>query len=458
MARDQSGSVGKLGFCYIAKQPRQLSGKKETLLGSSGISLLVFLAGRTSERPEMDLQQLRHLNQDLLQRLKANQEEFRKRLPFVLASSHGTPECKRMLSSRNGIQPQFCPDVEGGTLNVSETRNSQLDLDSLRSEKPKGGYFPSLGPSPSSCMVVVPLSEARSGNGETAKEDALPKPPPAPCPEAEDRTGGCEELTQSPAEEEKRQGTSARMPQTPKSILLTPGGQHGRTRNKKEAGHVTFVSDAEEYLIPADSLSAQPFLGYDWIAGLLETDTSMSEKPEEYFAELQNFRQVNKEACIHNHGFELEDMISSGPDQEMKTDVASHQCVFCYRLNKRLFTVPTHPESACPVCKTPRAEKPPETLVEPAFVRVSFPRTTFLPAYKHKIHRRKSYEMEDNLALPSHCLAGWENPVRVSSPIVNSLDLHSSLDSRFPHQGTPISTGTTGSPGCVCVSSISRPA
>ncbi|KAG8142193.1 hypothetical protein E2320_006147, partial [Naja naja] len=169
----------------------------------------------------------------------------------------------------------------------------------------------------------------------------------------------------------------------------------------KDAGHVTFVSDTEEHLILGDGLSAQPFLGYDWIAGLLETDTSLSEKPEEYFAELQNFRQVNKEACIRDHGFELEDVNSSAVDQEMETDTASHQCVFCYRLNKRLFTVPTDPESACPVCKTTRAEKPPETLVEPAFVRVSFPRDTFLPTYKHKIHRRKSYEMEDNLALPS---------------------------------------------------------
>uniref|UniRef100_A0A8C6XQI2 Migration and invasion inhibitory protein n=1 Tax=Naja naja TaxID=35670 RepID=A0A8C6XQI2_NAJNA len=380
--------------------------------------------------PEMDLEQLRDLNQDLLRRLKANQEEFRKCLPFVGASSSGTPEHKQMLSSRNGIQPPFCPDVEGATLYVSETRNSQPGPDSLLSERRKGGCSPSWGPPPSPCMVLVPLGEAGSGNGETGKEDSPQKPPPAACPEAKERTGPQEELTQSPAEEERRQGTSARMLHTPKSILLTPGCKHGRARKKKDAGHVTFVSDTEEHLILGDGLSAQPFLGYDWIAGLLETDTSLSEKPEEYFAELQNFRQVNKEACIRDHGFELEDVNSSAVDQEMETDTASHQCVFCYRLNKRLFTVPTDPESACPVCKTTRAEKPPETLVEPAFVRVSFPRDTFLPTYKHKIHRRKSYEMEDNLALPSHCLAGWENPIQVSTPVVSSLDLHSSLDSR----------------------------
>ncbi|XP_039210965.1 migration and invasion-inhibitory protein isoform X2 [Crotalus tigris] len=419
-------------------------------------------AAQPSVVPEMDLQQLRHLNQDLLRRLKANQEEFRKHLPFVLASTSGDPERKQGLGSRNGIQPEFHPDVEGATLNVSEEGNSQLGLDSQgtrrQSERRKEGCSPSWGLPCSPCTAVVPFGEAANANGETAKEEGPPKSAPAACPEAKEGTGPREELTQSPAGGERRQGTSARMPQTPKSILLTPGSKHGRARRKKEAGHVTFVSDTEEYLIPEDSMSAQPFLGYDWIAGLLETDASLSEKPEEYFAELQNFRQVNKEACIRDHDFELKDVNSSALDREMEIDAASHQCVFCYRLNKRLFTVPTDPESACPVCKTPRAEKPPETLVEPAFIRVSFPRATFLPTYKHKIHRRKSYEMEDNLALPSHCLAGWENPIRVSTPIVSSLDLHSSLDSQCPYQGTPTSTGTLGSPGCACANFRSRPA
>lgn len=43
--------------------------------------------------------------------------------------------------------------------------------------------------------------------------------------------------------------------------------------------------------------------------------------------------------------------------------------VYCYRLNQRLFTVPVDSESACPVCKMPRAYQPPETLEEPAYVR-----------------------------------------------------------------------------------------
>ncbi|KAM3824092.1 migration and invasion-inhibitory protein isoform 2-T2 [Vipera latastei] len=380
----------------------------------------------------MDLQQLRHVNQDLLRRLKAGQEEFRKRHPFGQASG-----AKRVLASRNGIQPGFRPDVEQATLNLSEDGNPQLGLDCQGARRRKEGCPPSWGLPCSPCTVVVPFGEAANASGETAEEEEEeppPKSPPAACPEAKEGTGPPKEPAESPAEGETRQGTSARMPQTPKSILLTPGSKHGRARNKKEAGHVTFVSDTEEYLIPEDSMSAQPFLGYDWIAGCLccgfPHNEPVSESESEQSWDLRGLL-VQPPAQVR-----LKDVNSSALDREMETEAASHQCVFCYRLNKRLFTVPTDPDSACPVCKTPRAEKPPETLVEPAFVRVSFPRATFLPTYKHKIHRRKSYEMEDNLGLPSHCLAGWENPIRVSTPIVNSLDLHSSLDSQRPYQNS----------------------
>lgn len=37
--------------------------------------------------------------------------------------------------------------------------------------------------------------------------------------------------------------------------------------SQKEAGHVTFQPDPEEYTVPVSSWSACPFLGYDWIAG-----------------------------------------------------------------------------------------------------------------------------------------------------------------------------------------------
>lgn len=118
---------------------------------------------------------------------------------------------------------------------------------------------------------------------------------------------------------------------------------------------------------------------------------------------------------------------------EQDSIASSHKCVYCYRLNQRLFPVPMDSDSACPVCKVPRTHQPPETLEEPAYVRVSIPRSTLMPAYKYKAHCRKSFEPADSLALPSHCLVGWENTIPSSDPTVSSLDLRASLKEKPPH-------------------------
>ncbi|KAF7239301.1 Migration and invasion-inhibitory protein [Varanus komodoensis] len=215
---------------------------------------------------------------------------------------------------------------------------------------------------------------------------------------------------------------------------------------RKEAGRVTFLSDPKEHVVPAGGWSIRPFLGYDWIAGLLDLDSSVSEKSEEYFSELRDFRQLNKDACVSCGNSYSDELGASPRDPEPEVDAASHECVFCYRLNKRLFATPLDPETACPICKTARAQRWPETLVEPAFVRISIPRSTLLPAYKHRIHRRKSYEPADDLALPSHCLAGWENPPRPRSPPLSSLDLRSSSGAR-PSGRARTPTGPCPEPG-----------
>ncbi|NXM19692.1 MIIP protein, partial [Ploceus nigricollis] len=124
---------------------------------------------------------------------------------------------------------------------------------------------------------------------------------------------------------------------------------------KKEARHVTFQPDPEEDAIPVSSWSAcRPFLGYDWIAGLLDTKSSVTEKSEQYFTELHEFRQSNREACIHQQHLEPKALDCTDPEQELDLITGSHKCVYCYGLNQRLFTIPVDSESACPVCKIPR--------------------------------------------------------------------------------------------------------
>ncbi|KFP77752.1 Migration and invasion-inhibitory protein, partial [Acanthisitta chloris] len=151
-------------------------------------------------------------------------------------------------------------------------------------------------------------------------------------------------------EETSEQHGDVREPRAPKSILLTSQSKG----SKKETRHVTFQLDPEEDAIPVSSWSARPFLGYDWIAGLLETNSSVAEKPEQYFAELQEFRQANREDCIHEQHLEPKALDCTVPEREPDLLTSSHKCVYCYRLNQRLFPVPVEPDSACSVCKIPR--------------------------------------------------------------------------------------------------------
>ncbi|NXY05006.1 MIIP protein, partial [Pteruthius melanotis] len=147
--------------------------------------------------------------------------------------------------------------------------------------------------------------------------------------------------------ETSEQHVVIREPHIPKSVLASQSREL-----KKEAHHVTFQPDPEEGAIPVSSWSARPFLGYDWIAGLLDTKSSVTEKSEQYFAELQDFRQANRETCIHQQHLEPK-ALDCTPEQELDLITGSHKCVYCYRLNQRLFTIPVDSESACPVCKIP---------------------------------------------------------------------------------------------------------
>ncbi|NWI06586.1 MIIP protein, partial [Tichodroma muraria] len=181
------------------------------------------------------------------------------------------------------------------------------------------------------------------GHGENRKQSALlhgfhEKSHPGPS------------LSRVQNNETSEQHVVIREPHIPKSVLLT-----SRSKElKKEACHVTFQPDPEEDAIPVSSWSAHPLLGYDWIAGLLDTKSSVTEKSEQYFAELQEFRQSNRESCIHQQHLESKALDFTGPEQELDLITGSHKCVYCYRLNQRLFTIPVHSESACPVCKIPR--------------------------------------------------------------------------------------------------------
>ncbi|CAN9512078.1 unnamed protein product [Ophioblennius macclurei] len=197
---------------------------------------------------------------------------------------------------------------------------------------------------------------------------------------------------------------------------------------------VRLQSDEREDVPPTERHHLQPLLGYDWIAGVLDTDDSLMERSDDFFNDLRVFRSLNKDECVQTtHSEFSEDSLQESPllrDKDApQADADTHQCTFSYRINSRLFPVPLGAQECCPVCKRHKSGHP-HTPSEPALVRISVPRSALLPPYKYKAHRRCSFDPSDSLGLPSHCLSGWSNTGQTALPPPSCLDLKSSLDTK----------------------------
>ncbi|KAM7422830.1 hypothetical protein PAMA_010728 [Pampus argenteus] len=216
----------------------------------------------------------------------------------------------------------------------------------------------------------------------------------------------------------------------PKSCLIN------YNKELREAqSQVTFQSDECEEIPASDRHHLQPLLGYDWIAGVLDVENSLIERSDDFFNDLRAFRLLNKDECVHGSQAEFSEedhsVLPLLKDKDSpKANADTHQCTFSYRINSRLFPVPLHSKECCPVCKKHKSSHP-NTIAEPALIRVSIPRSTFLPPYKYKAHRRCSFDPSDSLGLPSHCLSGWSNTGQNSLCPSGSLDLRSSLNMKI---------------------------
>ncbi|XP_022803825.1 migration and invasion-inhibitory protein-like [Stylophora pistillata] len=145
----------------------------------------------------------------------------------------------------------------------------------------------------------------------------------------------------------------SRTPSRPASILTTPGN---RKKTPKKSLHVSFeLSPRHERSVIGDDNARRSLLGYDWIAGLLDNTSYLSERPDDFLDELKEFRRVNKEDCLGT-------TLSERPYTPLKftptrnTEGNKEDAVTCenaYTLNERLFPVPIHgPEASCSVCHT----------------------------------------------------------------------------------------------------------
>ncbi|XP_041816647.1 migration and invasion-inhibitory protein [Chelmon rostratus] len=217
-------------------------------------------------------------------------------------------------------------------------------------------------------------------------------------------------------------------PASTKSCLV-----NNREKSKVQS-QVTFQSDECDEISASDRHHLQPLLGYDWIAGVLDAEDSLIEHSDEFYNDLRVFRLLNKDECVHSPQAEFSEENHLGlpllTDQDgPEANKDTHQCTFSYRINSRLFPVPLHSQECCPVCKKQKSSHP-HTAAEPALIRVSIPRSTLLPPYKYKAHRRCSFDPSDSVGLPSHCLSGWSNKGQSTLPPPSSLDLRSSVNMR----------------------------
>lgn len=326
-----------------------------------------------------DLAQLRLLNLELLRQLWVGQDAVR-RLVARAAS-------KSSLDSSESHSSEKTPSPETSrTCSCSQDRRPLGDLFSHSHR----------GDTSESAWLDITSSRATSLPPATGQH---PEPPseqrghPAPLPDA----GG----------------------RIPKSILAQ--------QSKPSKPRVTFQ---EESAVPEGSWRFRPYLGYDWIAASLESSSRITSKPETFFSTIQKFREENKEECEYSSP----PPVSTGLWERGDVD-EDHECVYCYRINQRLFPVPVDPGAPCRLCGMPRDQRSPGTPVEPAQVRVSVPFSILDPPHRYRIHRRKSFDASDSLALPRHCLLGWDVlPLKSEKSCgPKNLDLRSSVSSGAPH-------------------------
>nr|XP_012804010.2 migration and invasion-inhibitory protein isoform X2 [Jaculus jaculus] len=345
-----------------------------------------------------DLTQLRQLNLALLRQLWAGQDAVRRLV--IKAASESSLDSSHSYSSATPLSPKT--SSASSSASCSQDRSLVCDPpdghrgDTCDTARLGGASSRVTSLSPATCQHPESLGGVR--------------PHSAPLPV----TGGLKEFSTG------LEHPGVCKTQVPRSIL-------GR-QSKPSKLKVTFC---QESAVPESSWRFRPFLGYDWIAGSLDSSSLVSSESEAFFSTLQKFRDCNKEDCFCDSpkvGF---------PRLHESDDIEEdHECVYCYRVNRRLFPEPADPGAPCRLCGIPRDQRNPETLAEPAQVRVSIPLCLLDPPHQYRVHRRKSFDASDTLALPRHCLLGWDilPPKSEKGSALKSLDLWSSVSSGVQHQ------------------------
>ncbi|XP_012578212.1 PREDICTED: migration and invasion-inhibitory protein isoform X7 [Condylura cristata] len=207
-----------------------------------------------------DLVQLRQLNLELLRQLWAGQEAMRRAVARAAsessldASSGGNSE---MLSSRETSLTSVgasCPEETppGDPWGVSWPCGASSGENSLP---------------PGTCQHWTSLGRPRACSAPSVTTW---------------------DSSESPlSTEQNREGPPEA--QAPRSLL--------DQRSNLPQPRVTFCKESP---VPERNWRLRPYLGYDWIAGSLDSSSPVTSKPEAFFSELWHFRDANREECVCN--------------------------------------------------------------------------------------------------------------------------------------------------------------
>ncbi|CAL1527266.1 unnamed protein product [Lymnaea stagnalis] len=179
-------------------------------------------------------------------------------------------------------------------------------------------------------------------------------------------------------------------------------------------------------------LQDQHFLGYDWIAAVLDNDSELMTQTESFFNELKHFRKSYKDECCSTH-YKEEPHTLIDLEPEPVVDALTPSKIEPYTVNERLFTERLNPGLAeyHPDTGTRGRER---TKGKPRFVRVSIPSSKLQSPYRVKPHRRGSFDASDSCSLKDNCLLGWENTMPNVIPYARSMDLNT--EARRPVNST----------------------
>ena len=180
-------------------------------------------------------------------------------------------------------------------------------------------------------------------------------------------------MQEDPSKLHHSQVSSRRSQDLVETFARDPGSHLVESLNSSRFGALerSYSQLRKTHQFPRKYRSDDPRLGYDWIAGLLDSDSYLAEHDDEFFEEMKEFRLVNRSECIRPSEAYLpgkED--SQQSDQraceawESVRDSGVTTCVRSYVLNDRLFPVPVHcpePGLECPVCEGRHKEDAPPT-------------------------------------------------------------------------------------------------